>query len=463
MIKKTFISEWEKYTKIFSKGGQVIMKSKIAIVVSAASDYNRGDQALLWRAKDFAKDAWDIEKYFCFESESEHLIQSQKEGFELLEPILHHPSHGKATQKNINYSFGVKMQWGISAIKDFFKSAILLIFPYNNIAKFVLNKKQLKTLTLLKNADVVLIKGGGYIHAYGKITDLYYIYYCIYNILLASRLKKKIYILPNSFGPLKGRVVKKMVYNALRRCTVVMTRESISKKLLDDMCIENSLQPDMAFLLDAKKNNKTDEILNNLKIEKGMNCVAITVRPYRFPQSKNPEKKYEEYKQSIIRIIDWLRKNNYRVILVEHTSSRNAHENDGKCIDEIIKEFHGNLEVLRNKNLDCKELKYIYSQFDYIIGTRFHSVIFGLSELVPGIAISYSGNKTQGIMKDIGLQEYVIDITEITEQILKEKFQLMVENRNKYIEIIEKYKKDSYANYLKIINKEKSRKWTKKY
>ncbi|MFW6016293.1 MAG: polysaccharide pyruvyl transferase family protein, partial [bacterium] len=69
-----------------------------------------------------------------------------------------------------------------------------------------------------------------------------------------------------------------------------------------------------------------------------------------------------------------------------------------------------------------------YSLFDYIVGTRFHSVIFSLSNSIPGIAISYAGNKSYGIMHDIGLDEYVIDIREVSYNLLKEKFDSLINN-----------------------------------
>lgn len=61
-------------------------------------------------------------------------------------------------------------------------------------------------------------------------------------------------------------------------------------------------------------------------------------------------------------------------------------------------------------------MKAIYSFYDYIIGTRFHSLIFSLSEHVPEIAISYDGYKSVGIMKDMKLDDYVIDIADVTEK-----------------------------------------------
>ena len=52
----------------------------------------------------------------------------------------------------------------------------------------------------------------------------------------------------------------------------------------------------------------------------------------------------------------------------------------------------------------------MYSYYDLVVGTRFHSVIFALNVETPAIAIAYGGYKATGIMADIGLSEYVIPI-----------------------------------------------------
>ena len=95
--------------------------------------------------------------------------------------------------------------------------------------------------------------------------------------------------------------------------------------------------------------------------------------------------------------------------------------------------------IISNANYNCYDLKKIYGYCDFIVGTRFHSVIFSLSQYIPAIAISYIGNKTMGIMKDIGLEEYVIDIEEVSCNRLLEMFDKMKNNRMLIIEKIQKY------------------------
>jgi colanic acid/amylovoran biosynthesis protein len=74
---------------------------------------------------------------------------------------------------------------------------------------------------------------------------------------------------------------------------------------------------------------------------------------------------------------------------------------------------------------DCDQIKALYGSLDLTVGTRFHSVIFSLTALVPALAIEYE-HKTGGIMKDLGLSEWVCDISEVTGPQLVELYDQLV-------------------------------------
>jgi colanic acid/amylovoran biosynthesis protein len=65
-------------------------------------------------------------------------------------------------------------------------------------------------------------------------------------------------------------------------------------------------------------------------------------------------------------------------------------------------------------------LKSIYSRMDVFIGTRMHSNIFALSEGVPCLAIGYM-HKTRGIAEMMGMSEWMLDIDDVTSEVLAEK------------------------------------------
>lgn len=115
---------------------------------------------------------------------------------------------------------------------------------------------------------------------------------------------------------------------------------------------------------------------------------------------------------------------------MNHTLAVNSHENDFACITDISKMLPDKIyRVISNTDYDCRDLKCLYSYCDYIVGTRFHSVIFSLASGVPALAISYVGNKSVGIMSDMGLSDYVLHIDSVSAEELKAKFASLVQNK----------------------------------
>ncbi|MGB9618803.1 MAG: hypothetical protein ACPL7K_00145, partial [Armatimonadota bacterium] len=64
---------------------------------------------------------------------------------------------------------------------------------------------------------------------------------------------------------------------------------------------------------------------------------------------------------------------------------------------------------------------------DYLVGTRFHSVVFAQGLGIPSMAIAYGGNKANGIMGDMGLADYVVPIDKVTEEQLCNMFDSLIE------------------------------------
>jgi colanic acid/amylovoran biosynthesis protein len=74
-------------------------------------------------------------------------------------------------------------------------------------------------------------------------------------------------------------------------------------------------------------------------------------------------------------------------------------------------------------------MKALYSWLGFMVGTRFHSCIFALSEGVPTMAISYQGTKASGIMAEMHLARYHMNIAEVNGAALIERFELLVTDR----------------------------------
>jgi colanic acid/amylovoran biosynthesis protein len=119
------------------------------------------------------------------------------------------------------------------------------------------------------------------------------------------------------------------------------------------------------------------------------------------------------YERALAATIDHLQADGRaRVVLIPQVMTNDAADDD-RIVQRRIAGFCSS-EPLRVESLrDHHELKAIYGELDLLIGTRFHSVIFSLTAGVPCIGIAYE-HKTTGIMRELGLEQWVIAIEAVT-------------------------------------------------
>lgn len=383
------------------------------ILLPANSDLNRGDQALVWETKRVAEKAGYNGEFFMLADGSKSTKQSQEFGIRTLQVILKHPSRKFKPKSNHKYTVSLIIKWGTVAFVDLISSMLLLNKFTRSLIYPFLSDDVKNTLKFFKECNACFVKGGGFIHSYGKITDLYTTYYAFFHIWLAQSFGKPIYVMPNSFGPFNMPGTAWLTRKILNRCKLVTVRESKSLVALQKLGINATMFPDLGFFLE-KDSNQPIPVKQIRAIHPERKLVAITARPYRFPGETNPDELYRYYIKSMAEFSRWLYSENYLPIFVEHTLSETTHESDENCIMEITSKLEdGKFLIISDENYTCKDLKAIYGEVDYIVGTRFHSIIFSFSELIPGIAITYGGNKGEGIMHDLGLSDYAIPMHKI--------------------------------------------------
>ena len=442
---------------------------KKIVITPGITDLNRGDQALIWLIKDILEsEGISVEAKLLQSGNNEEDIHMQSRqsvdmGYDVMTPLLLHPARNKET-KDIGYSFFVKIRWGLTALKDLLNSSMLLSKNslFNRIGENKLDSLQSKTYKEFKNMDLLIVKGGGFLHTYKRVTDIYYLYYSLFNIMLAHRLGKKVVIMPNSFGPFIGNFEKRIVKKVLNNCELIYAREDISRKYLQDLLgREVYLSPDLGFYIAPNESKVYD---GASELSKSKKKVAITMRPYRFPEYSDGEERYKRYINEMYLVSKELIKKEYHPVFVAHTLGPSAHEDDRIALNEVIeklkkdgitKEYYSYID---EPNMNCFDITNFYSQVDYIIGTRFHSVIFAMTSLTPAIAISYSGHKTTGIMEDIGLEEYVVKIGEMDSKELLTKFTKLVAETetvksklSNYFSQCENYKKELVSKVKEIM------------
>lgn len=425
---------------------------KKVLILPTNLDLNRGDQALVWEAVRLIEDIYgkDTVEYKIMASANDPDAERQKQqtaarGYQFVDQLLNHP--GRNTKKKEAdkdaYTLLTLLQWCFQATLDYMHTRPLLSrFSFiRKLGKLFLTKSEKKVVEEFENADAIYVKGGGFIHSFGSLTDVYFSYYMMYHLRLAIALGKNVYVLPNSIGPLNNRIACKMTVSTLKKCKLVSVRENVSLNFIRNLGVDAHYFPDFGFYLRSDGKDYTEYLKShNVPIEDKK--VLMTLRPNRFTGLENSHELYLNYLSGAAELVKHVVAQGYHVTFFAHTLGPSSHEDDRIAIHEVQNLLDSN--TLRNTSyiedftLNCENVEQIYSYYDYMVGTRFHSVIFSLNVQVPSIAIAYGGNKGKGIMQVLENEDYSIDMDKISKDSLIPIFDKLVINRTAYLDNLAK-------------------------
>lgn len=426
----------------------------LAIVVPPATDLNRGDQALVWQAASAALESGICDDVVLLDaglsspSDKSQTLQTQTRGYRVITSLLPNPRRNRnRVEDTIRESRLTFILMAINSVKDFLVSVLILLLARKpKLTGLFLDTPRYKTLDLVRQSKALFVKGGGFVHAHGGLRAPYYIWYQLYYMRLFQRLGKPVYFLPNSFGPFQGWTVSHQVKSVLSKCEFIAARETISAKALEALIgREVPVYPDMGYFLEPASREVGQKLCERFNIPIGRKtCVGITVRPWRFPGLRDSTGRFQQYMDSMAALVRNIVERGFHPVLVAHVLGPNAHENDELAITELVKHLGDLPFSLVRYDGDCSEIKALYGCLDYFVGTRFHSVIFAQACGVPSLAIAYGGNKSTGIMQDMGLGDYVIPIERVTAENLLEVFDRLVKNENHVRAAIARWQEEAW-------------------
>lgn len=305
-------------------------------------------------------------------------------------------------------------RWAVRAWLLLRSLVILCLAPLfeGALVKLLMSRSERRTFDGILSADVVIAKGGHIYFSNGTFGSLVGLYMNLFPLLLAQRLRKRCAISAQSIGPVHGKLQKALLSRALTGCAKVQTREKLSEHLIADLVGANvpSLTWDTAFVISEEPLRQS--IVDQLPTE----FVAMTVRQWHFPfDQQRADEKYRQYLHVVAEVIRRIN-NVYSlpVVLVPQVIGPTESENDYVAWEQLREYIGNSIYYELREDLRPGELKALYSRARIVIGTRFHSVILALSAGTPSLAIGYHGYKAQGIMQMCGLDEYVLDIDQLS-------------------------------------------------
>lgn len=231
--------------------------------------------------------------------------------------------------------------------------------------------------------------------------------YYLIMIECAERYNIPAYVLPQSFGPFnyagaKGKAMIRRIAQTMKYPNMIYARETEGYEVMhevfgldniyksyDIVLMNKGIAPDAIY----KEYHKRE--LPTIK----ESSVAI------LPNMRNFDHGDKDIIMNFYKIsIQWLREKNKNVYLMHHSKE------DAPICEDIKDLFNDDRGVILIKNdLDCFEYEEIVKQFDYIVASRYHSIIHAVRNEVPCIALGWAV-KYKDLLAAFNQEKYMLDV-----------------------------------------------------
>lgn len=170
-----------------------------------------------------------------------------------------------------------------------------------------------------------------------------------------------------------------------------------------------------------------------------------------------------DYCGIMVNFICYLNQRGYQVYMFANAArihSKKPRNNDLMIGDAIARAYRQTSYAMQQRNnggrllwehreMDAEEIRAYIGQCELVVASRFHAMVFALSQQVPVMLIGWS-HKYQEVMEQFGLGEYSADYTTLSEEQLRQSFEDLVihqeEIREKIAQRLPKVKESSAKN-----------------
>jgi colanic acid/amylovoran biosynthesis protein len=288
----------------------------------------------------------------------------------------------------------------------------------------------------MMNADLIAdIQGGD------SFSDIYGLGRFFDNIslpILAILLKRRIVLLPQTYGPYNSRTSQIFARWIIKNAAKVYSRDRQGFAVIDELFsnrkkVTIEFSPDVAFMLDPI--NVEKPVVTPVLMKDNDFLIGMNINGLMYNGGYTKENMFGlkvDYKTLVKDIIELLLKRNVRILLIPHTFGAPENVNSDPYASKLVMEqFPGEKVHLLEGEYNQSELKGIISMCNFFIGSRMHACIGALSQGIPTLGIAYSG-KFNGVFESIGIGELVIDCRKLDADSIKSSVLLQFDNRNEY-------------------------------
>lgn len=355
--------------------------TKQNIVITGGNLRNKGAQAMIFTVVDFLKKTFPDKKIYVFA--------------------------GKEEDRE-TYTFEVLPYDLLQKIKIFSKTN-----PYSPPHEII---------SILSKTDFVLDVSG---YALGSQHNIFTNTNFLFNIMVARHFSLPCYYLPQSVGPFDYNPLLKMLFYPLLKIYLKYPKKFYVREKDGLKHIYKFTKKNVRHSNDIVLQNKKYSISNIYRKNFSLKTYDIKKNSVGIIPNQNVRKRTNEYQfyQLYRLLIEELLRYGKNVYLLPHS------DEDFSICREIKKQFRKDDRViLLNDSLDCIELEKVIEQFDFIVASRYHSIIHAYRNGVPALIIGWA-TKYYELAEKFDQLSYLSDIRNLnTSEEVIDKLKKMLEN-----------------------------------
>jgi len=306
-------------------------------------------------------------------------------------------------------------------IAAFLMACLWRILPFRGIRASILTSVPL--LENIHKSDLV-----ANIHGGDSFSDIYgtrrFLKGAIPDLIVLL-LRKRLVLLPQTYGPYKGVVARQVSGMILRAAATVLSRDREGIGVVESIlghgeCARKVVFcPDVAFTMPSCLPDEM-EIHPPLKRETGNSLIGLNVSGLMFSGGYTRSNMfglqydYREFVRELLARL--LGETDAEILLVPHTFGKKGDVNSDpdaceNVFSSVAERNAVRVHILRGE-YDQFRIKGIIGQCNFFVGSRMHACIAALSQGIPTVGVAYSG-KFRGVFDSVGMGDYALDARQL--------------------------------------------------
>lgn len=292
--------------------------------------------------------------------------------------------------------------------------------------KLPVPKRKKQTIDAYFRADVVVFPGG---HSFTTMNGLGQVFSHCMGFYFGKIIHKRTMVYAHTIGPFKGRfskIIKWMSMYVLKRTDLVTIREKDSMKYCSKCNAVLTAETVFSLPTDLKLASTVKEI-SKIRLE-NKQVIGLTIHHiyYKYFFTK------EEYMTRMADIINYILNNYNCSVLLIPMESKTGNYNDRDLAKEIKNMITKKDDfIIIEDDYESSVTASIIGNCDLFIGTKTHSIVYGLKSEVPTLSIAYQ-QKANEFMEMYGVLENSINLDILKLNSFKKIFDRMINNLDKY-------------------------------